>query len=417
MRGVQKLGDFYSLFCSTLLSATVTLVCTDLMAQQSSRSVSVIQNSKFLFTPYSSSKFDKTLFDRMGDKKIKLLWNLGLDGQSLGTDRNNQSQVASLQSQLQMKSQLTPALSLNGEARIRFRSGRTQFIFGDQESGTNIYLRHGSLKYQTWRNRITLEGGVLSQRKMLNNPLLVSTIGFPGVHQKLFYGGPKWGVSLGAQQSIPVSSTLGTRVQEREVTPVLFSEYLSLDWFPVRGTAVTARLGWFNFNNLPATVAYWSQVFGNTFTGNGQNNAFFAYDFNGWNTQLLLDQSLSRRWAVQLQGNFLRNVAAPDTLNESQIIKATVAYESNHWIFSLKGESFFSEPDSAPAFYNSWRRGHNNRVGWGLGAAAESKNRNFRMFFEYFDARLLNINTFSESIQQDDQKTVVVGLETAYDLF
>jgi len=378
---------------------------------------SIIQNSKFLFNPAEESNYASRLFQKQASKKTNLIWKLGLDGQGLQTDRNNNSQVASLQTRLKLRSNLTRQLSIFGDARVRFRSGRTQRLFGDQESGTNIYLRQGELNFQGWKKRITIGAGVLSQKSMVNNPFLVGSLGFPGVHQRIKIKGKTWGVALAAQQVIPTSSTLSTRVQGREQVPSLFTEKLTLDWHPRKGTWIAGRLGWFSFYNLPSIVAHQSQLFGNTFTGQNDNNAFFLFGFNGWSNQFIVDQAITSRLAVQVKGIFLRNIAAEDTLNESRILSGVLAYEGKKWLYFLGGESFFSEPDSSPSYYNSWRRGHNNRIGWGMSAFIESKVHNFRFGFEFFDAKLLNVNQFSESIQQDNQQTFLVKLETAYDLF
>ena len=69
-----------------------------------------------------------------------------------------------------------------------------------------------------------------------------------------------------------------------------------------------------------------------------------------------------------------------------------------------------------PAAYNSYRLGHNNRIGNNYGLNLESKDWGVVFKVDYTEANLLNPAARRlDGLQQDNQQIFYISVETMYD--
>ena len=90
-----------------------------------------------------------------------------------------------------------------------------------------------------------------------------------------------------------------------------------------------------------------------------------------------------------------------------------------HYVTSGKKKeynNYFIESDAVPAFYNSYKMGHNNRIGNGFKLSVESKSWGIIFSGEYYKADLLrNQGPIASGLQQNNQETFYFKMETMYD--
>lgn len=402
--------------CAQLFAMWCLIVTTNVdnaMAEESSYDSS-IQRSNFMAI---EPRYKKSLEKQLEDRRSQFLWRMRFDSESLQTDKNAQSQSVGAKARAQFQYKLLENLKFKSKVNLSLESGRSQDIFGDLEPSSGIYPQELKLSLDAVEDHITLEAGQIHQR-WLNEPLFIGGLGFPGAAQKFQIKKKSWDLGLITQQLIPTSSTLSTRVAEREGTPSLFTESIQAGVRPSSNNFILGRVTMYKYNDLPSVVAYWSRIYGNTPSnfGNDINNSTFRYDFSGWMGQMAYEQKFSNSFSMQFQYMAMKNTAAPDDSGESQAITVTAANDFGRWIIGGRYKNYFIESDAVPAYYNSHRLGHNNRTGNEYEIMFESKDWGVNFSATYVKADLLRDQgqTASE-LQQDNQQTFYIQVETMYD--
>ncbi len=374
---------------------------------------SSLQRSNFLSI---NPRYEKALEETLEERRSLFLWHLRFDTESLQTDQNIQSQNVGATFRTKYRYRLAENFNFQARGNMVFQSGRSQSIFGDLEPSSGIYAQEIKLKWTPLSQRLELSLGQISQRWFNENLFLGGNVGFPGTAQKIKIFDDRFKLNFIAQQLIPTSTTLSTRVTEKEEMPQLFTESIEADYLLSSNNWIQARITHFNFNNLPRIVAFDSFVYGNTVTNTDQNNARFIYDFDGFLYQMGFEQKVTNSLSAQLQWNTIINNAAPNDLGEAQAIKLFVANDFGRWIFAGSYTDYFIEADAVPASYNSHRLGHNNRIGNSFELNVESKDWGIIFRTQYTRANLLNDSTMRiDGLQQDNQQTFYFSVETMYD--
>lgn len=373
---------------------------------------SSIQRSNFLST---DPRYENIIEEQLQDRRSLFLWKLRFDSQNLQTANNIQSQNVGATIRGKFNYKLVDNLDFRATGNISLESGRSQSIFGDLEPASGLYPRELKLHWRVIQNMMDLDFGQIHQ-EWHNEPLFIGNLGFPGLSESFYWTPKNFEFIFNAQQLIPTSSTLSTRVTEREEMPTLTTETLQATVHLSRSNYVKGRVTHFRYNNLPHIVAFESFLYGNTVTNSDVNNARFIYGFEGFLTQLAFEQRITDSLSAQIQWNTIKNNKAPSSVGEAQSIRAWVANDFGRWILAGMYMNYFIESDAVPAFYNSYRYGHNNRIGNSFEINLESKNWGVIFKAHYTEADLLNESSRRiDGLQQDDQKTIYFAVETMYD--
>lgn len=373
---------------------------------------SSIQRSNFLST---DPRYEKILEEQLGDRRSIFLWKLRFDSQSLETADNIQSQNVGATFRGRFTYKLLENLDFRAAGNISLESGRSQSIFGDLEPASGLYPRELKLHWQAVKDHITIDFGQIHQ-EWFNDPLFISNLGFPGVAETFFISTKTIDMALNAQQLIPTSSTLSTRVTERESMPTLTTESAQATIHLSTSNFLTGRLTHFRYNNLPHIVAWESSIYGNSVNDGDQNNAVFIYQFEGYIGQLGFEQKFTDSLSSQIQWGIIKNNKAPKEVGEAQSFRVSLVNDFGRWIIGGMYTNYFIESDAVPAFYNSYRFGHNNRIGNSFEINLESKDWGVIFKAHYTEADLLNEAARRiDGLQQDDQKTIYFAVETMYD--
>lgn len=373
---------------------------------------SSLQRSNFM--SLSPDYVDK-LEAELSDRRSVFFWKLRFYSQNLETASNINQQIAGATFRSKFTYRFLESLTFKAKGNLTMMTGRVQNIFGAQQVGTGIYPRELKLQYEPIADFLTLDFGMIHQR-FFNNQLFVGNLGFVGTSQRMAYKQPRFEVALRTQQLIPTSYTNSTRVADRETMPSFYTESLEGKFLISRNNFINGRLTHFQYNNLPHIAAFQSFIYGNTVTNTDVNNAQFIYGFNGFMSQLTFEQRISDSLSAQVMWDVIKNNQAPSDAGEARKITLAVANDFGRWILSGSFTDYFIESDAVPARYNSSVLGHNNRIGNSLQLGVESKDWGVDFKLNYVKADLLNQATMRiDGLQQDNQQSIYLSVETLYD--
>lgn len=391
-------------FIFSLVVAILSSLITKTAFAEDGGYSSVYTNSAF-----TSERISNVFAERLGNSRAGMIWRLGSYGESYSTANEN-SDLVGMRVDFLLRYKLMDNLNFDAGVRLTLESGYTQSIFGEIEPGSNVTPVNAVIDWNV-TDGLNLKAGIISQRHW-EFPLLFRRIAFPGISESYSWdsANTNFYFKLNAQQLIPTSATLGTRVREREDSPNLFTESISLGYanknfkYEVTGSH-------FNFNKLPHQVAFESLKFGNTVDAGGPNTAQFVFDFNGWVLQNELEISITPRLAAQVNWSIIKNNAAPETYNDAQMITPSLAMDFKTFTLMPSVSFYFIESDAVPGFYNDFQFGHNNRQGINYSLMTEMKNWGVKFGAGFTDAKNLNPSVF-----QQDIKYFYLTMDIAYDV-
>tara|TARA_B100001248_G_scaffold262708_1_gene261270 strand:+ start:200 stop:1306 length:1107 start_codon:yes stop_codon:yes gene_type:complete len=270
--------------------------------------------------------------------------------------------------------------------------GTSQSRFGENVPSNGIFANEAY--FQWLRKRWTVEAGVINQG-WLENELLFENQPFPAI--KMQYDWRKEEdkrLSLFAQLAMPTSTRIKTRTTANQKEPtsmVLGSEYFR-NKAEYKGKM---KFYYYSLNNLPSEVAVESSVFGNSVTIPSASTARFDEEFQGF--AFVFDLELFQEdlvWLLALKT--LQNTTTESGYGFGQVVKLGARYKFYKREVTTNFVYFFNESDTSVASYNSYKYGHNNRLGYGL----EAKLR----YQENVDILLevLSSDTINDSLVQNE---------------
>ncbi len=305
--------------------------------------------------------------------------------------------------------ELTNTLSLMGEIDLRWRTGRAQSWYGydankDGFSFSNAYLQFRPLNF------FSLQAGAIST-KYLNTPTLV-TATFPGIKENLIFSRGSFTANLSAFQAIPTSSSMNISRSEKEQLPLFAVENIKLSYARDKFKA-DLSVNHFLFKNLPSTVAYKSSFLGNNTVGFYESDSSFLFGFNGYSVTAIVNYRLNNSLKFNVAIERVENLEAAYGYGRSQVLKTSSEILIGDNILKPEVELFFTEADSAPAYYNSSRYGNTNRKGYSLGIGYKLPHKGFKVSAHFVDADLIDIGDLINSREQ----YLFLKLETLYKKF
>ncbi len=408
---IAKINHWFLLYWF-LIAGTFLSGFTNKVQASPGTYTSSLQRSSFLV---DKPEYEKNLESRLSHRRSLFLWKFRFGSQSLETASNIHSKNVEGALRTKFRYKVMDNLSFKAKASLNLESGRSQDLFGDLEPGSGIYPREIKLQWKPLGESMTFGFGQIHQA-WFKERLFLGNLGFPGLSEKWNYQYKRLSIGLVGQQLIPTSSTLSTRVAQRESIPYLFTESLQAHFKISHSNFIKGRLTHYNYTRLPAIVAFESFIYGNTVEAPDRNNSRFVYGFEGLMTQLSFEQKFKYDLSAQIQWNIIKNMKAPDTHGEAQSLRFWVGKDFGSWLVIGSYKNYFIEPDAVPAFYNSFRLGHNNRIGHSYQMSFESKDWGVNFRLHYTDANLLNFTTQRiDGLQQDNQQTFYFSMETLYD--
>ena len=325
------------------------------------------------------SHFYKVPADEVSsDFKLDSLWKTHIEGSFL---RNNESRERLMKVKLYGRFQLewTPNLTAEFEPYLTVTEGEIQSRFNRPES--SIEMRQGFFRWRAMEG-VSAQVGSIHQG-YLDAPLLISDRSFLSSLIGWLYMSDAYEIQSIVQVSMPSVVNHFKQYSEIADTPYfssvfLYGEWLAGDYYSFRGHATG-----FHFSRLPAFMAHQSKVYGNTVEGVG-TSARFAYPYYGANFDLSSQLRITRNIYMSLGYNGLMNMGAPIERALGERMYVVFDISAGKWAkIYARGEYFYNNSDTAPAFFNSEVYGHNNRKGFLVELKGFIPKGNFETGFRY----------------------------------
>lgn len=227
----------------------------------------------------------------------------------------------------------------------------------------------------TWnfgaQNKSQFSLGVIDQRQSMSH-LIAGDRAFPGIRQFTAQSFRAWTFGIELQQLIPTNFKLYPLNSQSEALPTYFTAAVSMQKITAFGTQLRLIPGYFQFYQIPSSVAFESCLLGNSSPSEkcSQGSSRFSSEFSG--IDILADTflNLPRQWRISSGINFLKNLRAPQQSN--QAISYHLNFEkkfSRDYAIQWGGEYFEKQSDVVPAFYSP--------------SIYENNRKGFLAFFEF----------------------------------
>ena len=335
-------------------------------------------------------------------------WWLG-SGVKNFSEGKDEGTASSFRASLLFGYRLTEWARFHLDTDVTFNAGRVQTRYEDDFNPTSLRMREGYLSFGDIEV-VEFRVGALSQKDLGSDLLVYGRRAFPGVREQINVGPPSVHLSFWAQQTMPTSYSLDTQREEREKTPTFLSETVSLVLKPTQELDAVFSVSHYQFNNLPAIVAFDSSALGNSTNGDVAANSDFKYGFEGFLISAEGCICLAGPLSFRFGGEWLQNTQAPSNANRGQLL----FLEGNLRIKRLmkitpRYSAFFNESDTSPAYYNRWDLGNNNRKGLIAELAIEMTQYGFTIVSSYIQSAMINQDPF-----QFDKQVFMIGVETSH---
>ena len=261
-------------------------------------------------------------------------------------------------------------LSIYCEGLLLGRHGSIQSLWPREYKKEGFNLLELFLKYN-YKSYLEIQFGSLRQ-DFLSAPLLMTDETFPAFREIFSFSLPQDVTGqLLFQQAIPDSMDDDIQYfSQLTQTPFFFtgSVFLEAKSHPkLFHSNVEEKLTFFYFTTLPPAIAKEGERNGNSVLGHG-SDAGFNFPFYGIHNNMNWQFPFKDSWVVELGWDYLHNFGAVENYNKGGRFYAALYHDFfNLMELKVMGEVFGNQSDASVASYNSWKYGHNNRQGAGVG--------------------------------------------------
>lgn len=337
----------------------------------------IVLNSGLSFAqnPENTSRLNTQKTSKKASKKASATWNLDMMATDSRYDYNHKS-VFNMSFGATVDYKLLEQLKLNIAPVIIYQTGHTQTEKEADKNDTKITVRNATadLKLGSYFDSSV---GAVNQQKW-HSEMLMDQRAFPAaqasVHnsaQSTFHGG------LRGETGIATTRSLSTNTKEFEPTPTFSSggvfANLNFDGFQWENS-----VSYFQFKNLPMSVATDSGLMGNTVNNTNGTDFTFKYEYQGIEYATKAKARFTTSLEYEIKGAFIRNNQAPSKLNQAYWISNGInIYASKNLMLTPTYEYFLAEPDAFVAAYSS-ENFTTNRAGYKAGLSL-TMMKNFKI--------------------------------------
>lgn len=308
-----------------------------------------------------------------------------------------------------MKYRISDDLILWVEPFLIFRTGSDQSASGNSHSGTVFIPKDASLIWTpaAW---FQLRGGVLDQN-FVHSFLMLEDQAFPGIRSTMYFGDGDLRGSWLAEQSIITFSSNTNSTNQIEQTPTLTSTTFESHYTFDRHDQIKLSLGYWQYDNLPSSVAAESMLNGNTVDRVSDSYSAFTYKFRGYEARTRLELNFGR-FDLNLYSEGIYNSAAPKGLNTGYSAGNELSFRSTPTQkFGMSAEYFHVEPDAAVSSFNAVEFDRSNRNGMMIQPYFQWGKRQSKISLRYVTSNLIYTNAPQSEVTQ-----FRIRWETAYDM-
>lgn len=285
-------------------------------------------------------------------KQLTGTWNLRLSG-TRNQDEFSQQTYSDMSLGVSIVYLPNPIVKFDVRPELYYRTGYQQSETPNDAQSSSWTVRHAGVDL-TPISYASFQIGALNQQQ-LHSRLLMDNRAFPALRASL-QSSSKYTLQSGlrAQSSVASSNTsLGTGTNPREKTPTFNSggAFLNFDFtnFQWRNSA-----SYFEFQDLPSSVAASSRFSGNTTTDLNGTDYRFSHEFKGLEFQTALSWQAASFLKIKLNGAFVKNNSAPTSRNQAYWINPSMDLAfSDKFALTPTADFFRVEPDAVVSSYNS----------------------------------------------------------------
>ncbi len=366
--------------------------------------------SVFAIAQMQDSHFYKVPIDDISSPfTLNSLWKTRIEGSFL---RNNESRESLMKVKLfgKFNLSLTPNLTAEFEPYLTMTEGEVQSRFTRPES--SIEMRQGFLRYQLTES-ISWQAGSIYQG-YLDAPLLIANRSFLSSFLGYFYMNDVYEVQSILQVSMPSVVNTFKRYSEIANTSYFNSLFVYGEWLPSDYYSFRGHVTGFHFTELPAFIAHQSKLYGNTVKGVG-SSAQLIYPYYGVNFDISSQLRMTGNIYTSLGYNGLINLGGSPLENSwGERIYVVCDISSGQWAkIYLRGEYFYNNSDTAPAYFNSEAYGHNDRKGFLMEVKTFLPNGNFEVGVRYVVSRPVQKMNLTSSLG-DSQHSFQIFVSSRY---
>ncbi len=356
-------------------------------------------------THSSSAKYQNSL---LSGKNFEIEYSFimfGLEQES----QYESYQIASFRIYSTWKYRISNDVILFVEPYLIFRTGADQATDGSSHQGTVFFPKDASLIWMpaSW---LQLRGGILDQN-FVHSFLMLEDQAFPGARSTLYFGNGDLRASLIAEDDILTYSSNTSSTNQLEATPTFASAALETHYNLNRHDQVKLSAGYWQYDNLPSSLAALAMLGGNTVDRTSDTFSVFTYQYKGVEARSRLELAFGPV-DFNLYSEGLYNTAAPQGLNTAWNGGGEIVFRgSQNRKYGFNAEYFHVEPDSAVSAYNS--------------VEFDRTNRNGIMLMPYFkwgkkenkiSIRFVTSTPIYNNAPQSDVTQFRIRWETAYDV-
>lgn len=300
------------------------------------------------------------------ENKLKGSWNFTLSN-SQNRDELNQKNMTAANIGFDLTYDLTSILRLRLDPRFSFETGYLQTENETDSSQSSFKAKEASANL-TPVEYVEISAGALNQ-SALHSTILLDDIAFPAARLTLQSSADNnLRVGLKAQSAIATSSSLATDTKEFEPTPTFNSAGLFFEgeWSKFK---MNVRANYFQFKNLPSSLANVSGILGNTVTTNGDISEF-NYQYRGYEVAGGAKSRLGPM-TYEIKAALVKNTAVSSALGDGFRVENSLGFKVHRqWALFPTYEYFKIEPDAIVANYNA-KSLTANRAGYRAGFVVE----------------------------------------------
>ena len=306
----------------------------------------------------------KSTTSQKEENNLKSFWKTEFKAKTFA-DRSTTDNVVSTEIYGKLDWNLLDSVSFHTQGLIIGRSGFTQSIYDRSDRKNGLYLLEGYFDVRPL-SFVSIKFGNYKQ-DFLESPLLITDRTFPSILETVYLTtNENFKTSLIFQQSIPNNAPEVLRRESQIIrgAPYFLTNSVLLEAKPFGSLfSIKDRFTFFLFDNLPPSLAEAGRTRGNS-VDYLRHDSQFKYNFVGIYNSFNIQMPLSSVSVLELGGDFLHNLTAPNTFNQGERYYGSFYYNFNNFVeVKLTGEYFANQSDSSVAYYNDEIYGHNNRVG------------------------------------------------------
>ncbi len=253
---------------------------------------------------------------------------------------------------------------------------------------------------------IEIKAGAINQRE-LSSPLLLTSAAFLASKEVMTIGKESYGIKLFAEQAYAKNKDLTSTLPEAEEgLPKFFAEgaelYLKSDIFDLS----VHGMHW-AYDKLGAGIATEGAFRGNTPIGSGAGGfTGFKYKYIGWYAGIRTEFKLINDHKIMLNGDYVINDEAPDSLNNGYRVEGAFAYNHEKGYLTIGANYHEIKSDATPAYYATFQ---NNKTCYGGYISWNDEKEPFEIKFSAAHYEEIVNNTY-----QSPENRVFFNISSSY---